>query len=316
MIRGAGLGNARHDGLAPARNADGMALVLTLMIVAIITAMVVEFAYGVYTNTTSLANWQTSQQLSLAARSAVRLAAKMIAEKEQEKETNGIMEISQKVAFGDLDTTLTLVIEDENAKFNLNSLIQPNGTLDTGRYAQFVKLLDALKLPTVVADRVADWTDTDSEPRLADSERGAKNAYLDSTDELLLIPGIDRKTYERLLPYVTIYGTGYAQDGYTLGVININDASLPVLMSLPGVDEQMAERVIEYRKITPFAQTGNIGNVSGFESLVMPLGSYITTGRSVFHVTATAESGGVRRTIDSVLQVAGVSAVVRYWKEM
>jgi general secretion pathway protein K len=303
--------NVRLGGLAPARNADGMALVLTLMVVAIITAMVVEFAYGVYTNTTSLSNWQTSQQLSLAARSTVKLAARLIAEKAQQTGTNGTFEISQAVPFGDLDTTVTLSIEDENAKFNLNSLIQPIGTLDTGKYAQFVKLLQALKLPTTIADRVADWTDPDSEPRLADSEKGAKNAYLDSVDELLLIPGIDRKTYEQLLPYVTIYGSAS-----TGGLININDAGVPVLMSLPYVDEQMAERVVEYRNVTPFTPNSGIGNVLGFENLVLPLQNYITTGRSVFHVTATAESGGIKRTIDSVLEVSGISATVRYWKEM
>jgi general secretion pathway protein K len=316
LKRRSGVLNNRFYGLVPARNSDGMALVLTLLIVAIITAMVVEFAYGVYTNTTSLSNWQTSQQLSLAARSAVKLAARIVAEKAQAVSEPGAFRIARKIPFGDLDTTVSLSIEDENAKFNLNSLIQQNGIPDTGRYEQFVRLLQALKLPTAIADRIADWTDPDSEPRLADSEKDAKNAYLDSVDELLLIPGIDRKTYEQLLPYVTIYGTGYSQGGYTLGVININDASLPVLMSLPGVDEQMAERLIEYRKITPFAEPGNISNVSGFESLVMPLGSYITTSRQFFHVTATAESGGIRRTIESVLQVSGTSAVVRYWKEM
>src|SRR5512139_1596351 len=42
---------------------SGMALVLVLMIVALITAMVVEFAYGVYVNTNALNNWQTSQKL-------------------------------------------------------------------------------------------------------------------------------------------------------------------------------------------------------------------------------------------------------------
>lgn len=295
-----------------------MALVLTLMIVAIITAMVVEFAYGVYTSTTSLSNWETSQQLSLASRSAVKLAARLVAEKGQQSDMNGTFVMSQKIPFGDLDTTVTLSIEDENAKFNLNSLVMPIGSLDVGRYAQFVKLLRALKLPTSIADRVADWIDPDSDPRLPDSEAGAKNGYLDSVDELLLIPGIDSKTYGLLLPYVTIYGIGYSQEGYTQGLININDASLPVLMSLPGVDEQMAERVIGYRKTTPFSENtkGAVCSKMGLEGdSCSNLMNYITTGRSVFHVVATAESGGIRRTVDSVIQVSGLSGVVRYWKE-
>ena len=297
---------------ASVRSSGGMALVLTLMIVAIITAMVVEFAYGIYTSTTSLSNWETSQQLSLAARSAIKLAARVVAEKAQSTATTGSFEIAQKVPFGDLDTTITLRIEDENAKFNLNSIIYPNGQLNVEKYKEFVRLLNALKLPTALADRIADWIDPDTEPRLGDSEQGAKNSFLDSVDELLLIPGIDRKTYEQLLPYVTIYGSGYTQ-----GLININDAAVPVLMSLSDdIDEQMAERVIQYRSITPFAAPGGICSVSGFENICFKLMNNITTARYSFHVVATAQAAGVKRTIDSVLDLAGTKTVVRYWKEM
>lgn len=307
-------GNADH---ASARNKDGMALVLTLLIVAIITAMVVEFAYGVYTNTTSLYNWQTSQQLSLAARSAVKLAAKVIAEKALDnKNTQGSFEMAQKVPFGDLDATITLRIEDENTKFNLNSLIQPNGTLDTDRYAQFVKLLQLLKLPTSIADRVADWIDPDSTPRLPDSEAGAKNAYLDSVDELLRIPGIDKKTYGRLSRYVTIYGNASAQSGYSQAVININDAGILVLSSLPGVDESMAEKAREHRETTPFVEAQNFCDLLGIGEGCEKIRLLTTTNSHVFHVIATAESGGITRKIDSVLQVMGINnATVLYWKE-
>jgi hypothetical protein len=44
---------------------SGMALVMTLMILALITSLVVEFAYGVYTTTAALQNWKDSQRLSL-----------------------------------------------------------------------------------------------------------------------------------------------------------------------------------------------------------------------------------------------------------
>ena len=68
-------------------------------------------------------------------------------------------------------------------------------------------MLKALNLKADIADRIVDWIDPDAEPRLRDSENSAKNGYLDSIDELLLIPGIDRESYERLVPYVTIYGS-------------------------------------------------------------------------------------------------------------
>jgi general secretion pathway protein K len=44
-------------------NQSGIALVVTLLAVAIITAMVVEFSYGVYTGTNNLYNWRDSQRL-------------------------------------------------------------------------------------------------------------------------------------------------------------------------------------------------------------------------------------------------------------
>ena len=52
---------------AAGRDNRGMALVLTLLVVAILSGMVVEFAYGVYISTNALHNWQTAQRLSLAA---------------------------------------------------------------------------------------------------------------------------------------------------------------------------------------------------------------------------------------------------------
>lgn len=81
------------------RKSEGMALVLTLLVVALITAMVVEFAYGVYINTTALYNWETSQKLSLAAKSATRLAGKLISDQVSQFSFTypGVLEMSQKI---------------------------------------------------------------------------------------------------------------------------------------------------------------------------------------------------------------------------
>jgi hypothetical protein len=40
------------------KNQKGMALVVTLLALVLITAMVVEFSYGVYTGTQNLYNWR------------------------------------------------------------------------------------------------------------------------------------------------------------------------------------------------------------------------------------------------------------------
>jgi len=304
-----GLSQTFHCSLFTDRS--GMALVITLMIVALITAMVVEFAYGVYVNTNALHNWQTSQELSVTAKSATKLASRLIADSLRNSYTKGVLEMSQKIPFEGLDGTITLRIEDENAKFNLNQL---GGTLsvvfnpDQDPHKMFRRLVASLGFKTEVADRISDWIDSDSEPRSGDSENGAKNAKLDSLDELLLIPGIDIGTYEKLLPYVTIYTDSDNK-------ININGAGVPVLMSLSGsVGRDMAERIVKYRESNPYREIQDIKKVSGVDETIYTslLGLIKTTGSSSFHVVATAESGGVKRIVESVLS----GSSVLYWKEM
>ncbi len=287
---------------------SGMALVLVLMIVALITAMVVEFAYGVYVNTNALYNWQTSQKLSLTAKSATRLASLLISDGGvtgglgetfmKDLYTKGVLQISQKIPFEDLDGTIALRIEDENAKFNLNSLKNPDG------YAFFIRLLNVLHLDPDIANIVSYWINasTDHRPKNSGGMQ-PKNAYLDSVDELLLIPGIDRQTYDKLLPYVTIYGSGNS-DSNTF-FINFNTADVPVLMSLAdNVSEELAKRIISYRPLT------SLQSVPGVD---MGLGAgHVTKAGNAFHVIATAESGGIKRVVESVLE----GNTVKYWKEM
>lgn len=278
------------------------------MVLAIITAMVVEFAYGVYTSTNALYNWQILQKLSLVSKSVVKIASKTLAENTRIRDYTypGFLVLSYEKPVEDFDGTVILRIEDENSKFNVNSLVYPNGQLDVSAYNSFVRLLKALGLPQHIADRTVDWIDPDKEPRLSDSEKVSKNAFLDSVDEILLIPGIDRASYDKLLPYVTIYGNG---------LININGAEVPVLMSLhDSITKEMAERVIRYRETTPFELKGNITKVTGFESIGISLP--ITVKGSAFRIIPTATEGNIKKVIETVLDVSSSNTVVKYWKEM
>jgi len=296
------------------RDSRGMALVLTLLVVAVITAMVTEFAYGVYINTNSLYNWQTSQKLSLAARSATRLAGKVVSDQINQFSYTypGFLEISQKIPSDDIDGTIGIRIEDENSKFNLNTLgglsVVLGGNKDQDPYSCFVRLLKALNLNTDIADRVSYWIDSSSDHRPLDGQSATKNAKLDSVDELLLIPGIDAAGYEKLRPYVTIYGNN---------LININGADVPVLMSLSSsITSEMAGRIVSYRQNMPFERTSDILKVAGFSSTgQFPMG-YITVKGATFHITATASSNDISRIVESVVDIAGDSRTVRYWKEI
>ncbi|MDH5202828.1 MAG: type II secretion system minor pseudopilin GspK [Nitrospirota bacterium] len=293
-------------------NNKGMALVLTLLVLALITALVVEFSYAVYTNTNALYNWKTSQRLSFVAKSGVQLASKTILEEVMQHPSYtypGSLNIPIESPFEDFKGTVLLRIEDENSKFNINSIVYSNGALNDEAYHSFVRLLRALGIESGIADRIVDWIDPDKEPRLSDSEKASKNLYLDSIDELLLIPGIDNTIYEKIATYVTIYGDG---------LININGAEIPVLMSLSdSINKNMAERIVAYRKISPFQSGAYIQSVAGITyTIYNDFGVRITAKGTHFRIISTVTEEGIKKVIESVLVISGTSTTVKYWREM
>ncbi|MFZ3137887.1 MAG: type II secretion system minor pseudopilin GspK [Thermodesulfovibrionales bacterium] len=290
------------------RNQNGIALIVTLLVLAIITAMVVEFAYGVYTGTNNLYNWRDSQRLSLMARSGVNVSARLVSDwLNNQNYTPGFIEMPIENPFEDFKGTITVRIEDENSKFNVNTIINQRGEKDTYGYDSFIRLLEALLLDKKIADRVLDWIDNDSIANLPDSETNAKNLPFVSVDEMLLINGITRKDYDTLLPYVTVFGDGK---------ININGAEKPVLRSLSGISDVLAQTVIDYRKNTPFDGTEKILKVSGFEG---PLGTslmgHITVQGGAFYISSIAQSSGVKRIIETKFLMSKSTSEIKYWKE-
>ena len=294
----------------PADNSDGMALIITLFVLAIITTLVIEFAYGVYVGTNALYNWQSSQRLSFVTKSAVRFASWIISENDIQLAYTypGAIDIVRKKPVESFNGELAIRIENENIKFNLNTVVFTNGTVNNKAYDALVRMLKAINLDPAIADRIIDWTGPGLGQGISGPGSKLKHAPFDSIDELLSVPGISRETYDKLLPYVTIYGSG---------VININGAEVPVLMSLAdAVDRDMAERVVRYRENIPFKDVADIVKVAGFETVGAQLMGRITVKGNMFRVVATATDGGIRKIVESVLEMSGSNPVVIYWKEL
>jgi general secretion pathway protein K len=290
-------------------NQKGMVLVLTLMILVLITAMVVEFAYGVYTSTSSLYNWKEAQKLSFVSKSGISLAVKTVADipRADLYKFPGKLVIPVENVLEGFSGSLIVTVEDENAKFNLNSLrLQANVLV-------FKRLLRNLGLDEGIADRVADWVDADSEPRLRDSEEGAKNAYMDSADELLLIKGLDAKVCETLLPYVTVYGYGGTEDAR----ININTAPIPVIMSLnEAISKERAEEIVNQRKTEPFRTLGELARAGLDSAVINSMTTTATAGpAATLRITSVSEENGIKRVIETVVNINGSGKAV-YWREL
>jgi general secretion pathway protein K len=294
---------------------SGMALVVTLLALVLITALVVEFSYGVYTSTNALYNWRDSQRLSLMARSGVNVSARFLSDllDTYSYSSPGSLELPVENPFEDFEGIIFVRIEDETAKFNVNALIRDNGSFNENAYRSLKRLLEILSLPEEIADRIADWIDQDSEARISGSENGATNSALLSTDEILMIRGIRKEDYDTLLPYITVYG-----DRNT-ALININGAEVPVLMSILDagrgdfpITEDLATRITTYRDSQPFEDIGQFNSFAG-TSLSS---NQITVKGEYFSIKSTASSSGVLRIIDTVLSKKSQALpVLSYWKE-
>ncbi len=293
------------------KNQKGIALIITLLALVLITAMVVEFSYAVYTGTNDLYNWRDSQRLSIMAKSGVNVSARSLINilSKYNYSYPGSIEMPVENPFEDFNGTILVRIEDETSKFNINSIVYPVGDLNMDAYNSFKRLLKALSLDERIADRVTDWIDPDKESRISGSEIGAINLALHSVDELLLIKGINRKDYDKLLPYITVYGDRNVPE------ININGAEAPVIMSLSdAITEELARRVIDYRKVAPFEKVEQIFQVAGFETAIgQSLMGKITVEGKNFYIKSIAVSGGVKRVIETVLNTSYNK--IEYWKE-
>ena len=151
-------------------------------------------------------------------------------------------------------------IEDLQGRFNVNNLVDTDGQVNQAYFEQFQRLLAALALDPAIAEATVDWLDPDQNETIPNGAEdplytGFVPAYrtadrpISNITELAAVSGMDRVSFEILLPHVT------ALPGRT--AINVNTASLQVLQSLgPNIDLSTAEGLVEVRQGGGFADIG------------------------------------------------------------
>ena len=109
--------------------------------------------------------------------------------------------------------SLEAKLDDEQGKFNLNSLLKSDGTIDEDSRAIFVALLKLLQLEEKWAYLVADWIDTDGNLNAGGAEDAVyagqqpgyrtANHYITSISELMQLPDFGRDRFMKLRAHVT-----------------------------------------------------------------------------------------------------------------
>ena len=136
-------------------------------------------------------------------------------------------------------------IQDLQGRFNVNNLIDQQGEVDEASLEQFQRLLAALGIDVRFAGMTVDWIDADQDASFPDGAEDSiytgivppyrtANQILTSTSELAALEGMDKATFDTLLPHIV------ALPGRT--AINVNTATGPVLQSL---DEEISVGDVE-----------------------------------------------------------------------
>ncbi len=196
-------------------------------------------------------------------------------------------------------------IEDLQGRFNINNLVDGDGEIDKASYEQYLRLLEALGLDVRLAGVTADWLDADQSAQIPDGAEddlytGFTPAYrtanqpVTNVTELAALDGMDRESFQILLPHVA------ALPGRT--PINVNTATTAVLQSLgPNISSADAEGLIQQREDGGFADFSKV-----FDPLVAEeLRPWISETSSFFQLKAVVQIDTVRITLFTVLHRGG-----------
>ena len=142
------------------------------------------------------------------------------------------------------DIACDVYIEDEGGKINLNSVSDESKEI-------FLDLLTSNGIEEedadVIVDSTIDWIDKDDWHHINGAESPyyeslaepyeAKNTKFDSIEELRLVKGVTPDVYESIRSFITVFGSDK---------INLNFADKEVLISIPEINEEMANAILEH----------------------------------------------------------------------
>ena len=287
------------------------------------TALMVEFIRETYVATAYERNLVNGQQASLLAESGVIGAAGLVGWTLSSQKYSSLQdEWAQEKTLENSGGTITFKVEEEDGKLNLATLVSPNGTTNEIALGFAQRLLKRLGLPLELTDSLSDWIDADDLPRPDGAEKAyyetlnppyqPHNGAPDTWGELGLIKGFTPEICRKLRPFATVYGNGLG-----LPVININTAPPEVLLSLDDqMTDDLVQRIVEYRKETPFTAPADLAKVPGMESITTGLLGRISVKGSVYRIISQGQAGESVRTIEAVVLINGTSASFLYWREL
>ncbi|MBN1405358.1 MAG: general secretion pathway protein GspK [Candidatus Omnitrophica bacterium] len=329
--------------------ARGSVLMLSLWCMCLLTMFAAYLGYNVRQKLMLVKRIEERSKLRFAAEAGVKKAISIV--KAQEQKTYNALndDLSANDAFKDImvgdcvvsicyeykdDETGALAlcygIADEERKINVKTA----SPVVLERFFRITLESDYAQSQALAAS-IIDWQDEDSGMSipLGSAEDSyyrnlrfpyeAKDSGMEILDELLLVKGIDNKTFFCIKDYLTVYGGGK---------ININTASKNVLMAL-GLDEDIADKIILFRNGKDRIAATPDDNVFESNSSILPklsqfsrldnsqlthlsrvVDEYIATASDNFMIRSVARLNNGKNTMTTICVVDRKGNVL-HWQE-
>jgi general secretion pathway protein K len=221
------------------RRQRGIALITAILLVALATILAATIGYeNAMTARRGTATFAFDQSLEVA-KAAEAIAAYALRAVRQQNHQTTYPAQAWATPYGPVDlipgVTLEAWLEDAQGRFNLNNLVNADGSTNANAVLVFQNLLTTLGLEPKWAPMMADWIDSDTIPNNPNGAEDsvylsqtppyrAANMYITTPSEILALPGFGRDRYLKLAPYITALPQG--------SLINLCDASMTLLNAL------------------------------------------------------------------------------------
>jgi general secretion pathway protein K len=314
------------------RNDRGIALLATLLAIALMTLLVVDFTTAAALGYRSAANQANQLRAYYLARSGIQVGLGVLAQ-------DSINKRLMKLQYDSLDQpwalplapievdggTVSMSIVDEARKLEINKLFDQQKRAPSAEFAGILtRLLGNLGLSPASVPVLLDWLDPDS----IDSDGGAeadyylrltppyepRNGPMPTIGDLRMVKGMDDATFMRLSQYLTTM-----QEGQGLCCINPNTAApevlgalLPELASSP----DLVKQIVQMRENRPFTQVTDLLNLPGLGGLAEHLKPFLSITSRYFQITAQGDFAGARKRIYATFRRnPGGTAMLMSWHE-
>jgi len=199
----------------------GVALITAVLMVALATMLAVDVGFRGFLDQRRSGTLLAMDQAMQVALGAEAWAADFLKQDLQDSKTDHLGETWARplpplpIDGGSVEGRL----EDMQGRFNINNLVNADGTTNLEAVKQLERLFAMLEIEPAWASAVADWVDMDTQPGFPDGAEDsvytgqdpphlAANMPVTRVSEIMVIPGFGAERYLRVRPYLAALPVG------------------------------------------------------------------------------------------------------------